>query len=161
MSVITLFCPLFHFLCNTFVVFFFLAFAIEIILFLFRIKNARLRSFCRLLPLLKLPLDASLYFSLDDHILFNFNPFSCQYYLLDFLVPHQGYCSIPNFVAKHFSNSAMLASLIVFFSITTIIFGAKVFQIIKSFHHLRVVLADVKLMRRKIENKKLNSTLKF
>lgn len=159
MSVITIFCPFFHFLCNTFIVFFFLAFAIEMILFLFKIRNARLRSFCRLLPLLKLPIDGCLYFCLDDHILFNFNPFSCQYYLIDFLVPHQGYCSIPNFVANHFSTSVMLMSLILFFSTTAIVFGTKVLQIIKSFCQLRAILSDVKVLRRKIENKKLKLKL--
>ena len=114
MSVISVFAPLFHFLFNSFVVFFFLAFAVEMIFFIFKIKNARLRSFCRLLPLLKLPIDACLYFCFDDYVLFNFNPFSCQYQVTHFLAPHQSYCSIPNFLAMHFSNSAMLTLLILF-----------------------------------------------
>lgn len=159
MSVIALFAPLFHFLFNTFVVFFFLAFAVEMIFFIFKIKNARLRSFCRLLPLLKLPLDACLYFCFDDYVLFNFNPFSCQYQVTHFLAPHQDHCSIPNFLTMHFSTSAMLALLTLFFSATVIIFGAKVYQIIKSCLHLRTVLADAKIMSRKIENKKLGMTL--
>lgn len=159
MSVISVFAPLFHFLFNTFVVFFFLAFAIEMIFFLFKIKNARLRSFCRLLPLLKLPFDACLYFCFDDHVLFNFNPFSCQYQVTHFLAPHQSYCSIPNFLAMHFSNSAMLALLILFFSATIIVFSAKVYQIITSFYHLRMLLAESEVMERKIENKKLGLSL--
>ncbi len=159
MSVISVFAPLFHFLFNSFVVFFFLAFAVEMIFFIFKIKNARLRSFCRLLPLLKLPIDASLYFCFDDHVLFNFNPFSCQYQVTHFLAPHQNYCSIPNFLAMHFSNSAMLILLILFFSATAIIFGAKVYRIITSLYHLRMVLAESKVMERKVENRKLALTL--
>lgn len=159
MSVMSVFAPLFHFLFNSFVVFFFLAFAVEMIFFIFKIKNARLRSFCRLVPLLKLPIDAGLYFYFRDYVLFNFNPFSCQYQVTHFLAPHQNYCSIPNFLAMYFSNSAMLTLLILFFSATTIVFGTKVYQIITSLYHLRAILAESKVMGRKIENKKLALTL--
>lgn len=159
MNVISIFAPLFHFLFNSFIVFFFLAFTVEMIFFIFKIKNARLRSFCRLLPLVKLPVDASLYFYFDDYVLFNFNPFSCQYQVTHFLAPHQTYCSIPNFLAMHFSDSAMLVILILFFATTTIIFGAKVNQIIRSLYQLRTILAESKVMRRKIGNKKLAQTL--
>lgn len=159
MSTVQMFAPLFHFLFNTFVVFFFLAFAVEMIFFFCKIKNARLRSFCRLLPLLKLPLDTCLYFCFDDNVLFNFNPFSCQYQVTQFLAPHQAYCSIPNFLAMHFSTSAMQALLILFFSVTTIVFGAKVYQILKSFYHLRIILMESKMMERKIENKELAPVL--
>lgn len=159
MSVMTVFAPLFHFLFNTFIVFFFLAFAIETIFFLFRIKNARLRSFCRLLPLVKLPLDACLYFCFNEYVLFNFNPFSCQYNVTHFLAPHQDYCSIPNFLALHFSPSAMGALLFLFLVATTTVFGAKVYQIVRSFRHLRTILAEVKVLERKVENEKLASVL--
>lgn len=159
MDLITLFSTLFHFLFNTYVVFFFLAFAVESIFFIFKIKNARLRSFCRLLPLFKLPIDACIYFMFDDHIFLNLNPFSCQYYLMNFLMPHYCYCSIPNFFAMHFSSFAMLATLILFFTITTIVFGRKIFQIIKSLLHLKAIFSDVEPMRRKIENKKLSLSM--
>jgi beta-lactamase regulating signal transducer with metallopeptidase domain len=159
MSVISVFAPLFHFLFNSFVVFFFLAFAVEMIFFIFKIKNARLRSFCRLLPLLKLPVDACLYFYFNDYVLFNFNPFSCQYQVTQLLAPHQTYCSIPNFLAMHFSTSEMLAILIFFFTSTAVVFGGKVYQIIKSLSHLRIILAQSKLMARKIDNEELAQAL--
>lgn len=44
-------------LLNSFLVFFILAFIVEACLFLFRIKNARVRYVCRLVPILKLPFD--------------------------------------------------------------------------------------------------------
>lgn len=159
MSVMTLFAPLFHFLFNTFVVFFFLAFAVEMIFFIFKIKNARLRSFCRLLPLLKLPLDAFLYFCFNDYVLFNFNPFSCQYNVTQFLAPHREHSSIPNFLSMHFSTPAMLTLIILFFSVTAMIFSIKLYRIIHSLRHLKMILADVKLMTRKIENKQIEAKL--
>lgn len=159
MTVLSVFAPLFHFLFNSFVVFFFLAFTVEMIFFIFKIKNARLRSFCRLLPLLKLPIDAGLYFCFNHYVLFNFNPFSCQYQVTHFLAPHQNHCSIPNFLTMHFSNSAMVALLILFFSATIIIFGAKVYRIITSLYQLRIILAESKVMDRKVENRQLALTL--
>lgn len=76
---------IFHLLLNSFFVFIVLAFLVESILFLFQIKNSRMRYFCRLLPILKLPLDL-LVFSFFNDPLVNFNPLSCQLQVQEWLM---------------------------------------------------------------------------
>lgn len=76
---------LFHYVLNTFLVFILLAGLVEVFLFLFRPKHARLRYFCRLLPLLKVPFDLLFFEFYGESVLINFNPFSCDVYFQQFL----------------------------------------------------------------------------
>jgi Zn-dependent protease with chaperone function len=155
-----IFSTLFHLAFNSLLVFFVLALVVEIFLFVFRIKNARLRAFCRLMPLLKLPIDVFLYLGVEKHIFLNLNPFSCQQYLLNFFIPEGRYCSIPNFFALQLPHTWMALFLVLFFSFTAFIFGHKVFQILKTSFYLKEILSCVKRCERAIENEKLKFSLK-
>lgn len=78
----SLFSNMFHIFFNTVMIFFLLSLFIEFILFACRIKNSRIKTFFRLLPLIKIPLDILLLKVFYMNSFFNLNPFSCEYYLL-------------------------------------------------------------------------------
>lgn len=75
-----------HFFLSSLLVFTITAGLMEFGLWFFRVKNSRLKSICRLLPILKLPLDLLLYKFSAWNIFMNFNPFSCQFYIEKMLV---------------------------------------------------------------------------
>lgn len=74
-----------HLAFNTFLVFLVLAGSIELLLFLFGIKNGRLRTICRLLPVAKLPFDFLIFGLYGESFLMNLNPFSCEIFFNDTL----------------------------------------------------------------------------
>lgn len=77
---------LFHLALNSLLVFFILAMLVEFTLFLFQVNNCRIRYICRSIPILKLPFDLLVFTFCDENLFVNFNPFSCELYLQDFIL---------------------------------------------------------------------------
>ena len=70
---------LFNIFLNSFITFFSIVILVKIFLWLFRIKTTRLKIFCRLIPLLKLPLDLLLYDFSKWGYLHQINPLTIPY----------------------------------------------------------------------------------
>ncbi len=86
MSASSTFLQISHFFVSSLLVFSVTALLIEGGLSLFRVKNPRLRVLCRLLPIMKLPLDLLLYKFSNWNFFTNFNPFSCQFLIEEAIV---------------------------------------------------------------------------
>jgi len=165
--IVPVFSTIFHLFFNSFIVFLGVASAIELFLFLFRVKNARIRVFCRLLPIVKLPLDVILYLLSAKHLFFNLNPFSCEKYFLDFIVkwfcPNGvtvSYNSVPDFFVMHLPESLIVVLLSLGGLLTVILLGMNVLQIIKAKRYLKSIFASSQPCTRKLTNEKLINNLK-
>lgn len=121
-----------HLMLNSLLVFFFLACCVELSLFIFRIKNPRVRYFCRTLPLLKIPFDLFLFTFYGDSLFFNLNPFSCEFMVHDWI---KGYwpstvCAKPHLFIPYYLTSRLSTLQLNIFTITTLLIalGAIVYK---------------------------------
>lgn len=76
---------IFHLVFNSLFVFIALSLFVELFLFLFQIKNARLRTVCRYFPIFKLPFDLLIFTFFDESLFVNLNPFSCELFFQNFI----------------------------------------------------------------------------
>lgn len=142
-----------HFLFNTFVVFLVLALFIECILWIFRIHNPRLRYFCRLLPLAKIPFDFIVFFFVGSSLFFNLNPFSCEVYTSDFVASlfHierslQSHLILPQYIASLIPTWGL--NFISIIAVTVAVLGIcrKTFQLIVSLRGRKKLIAKATLL---------------
>ncbi len=135
---------IFHLVLNSLLVFFVLALLIELFLFVFRIKNARLRTICRFFPILKLPFDLLVFSFYGENLFVNLNPFSCEVFLQEFitkLLPMgETPTIIPQYIAGHIPSVyyKLLTGGIAFLSLGII--GRKAVQLMRSRSYLKKIL---------------------
>ena len=86
-----------HLMINSLIVFIGLAFFVELLLYVFKIKNSRICYICRTLPFLKIPFDALILGFYGDSLFINLNPLSCEIYVHELL-------------SHFFSNSLQISS---------------------------------------------------
>lgn len=138
---------------NSFLVFAVLALLIESCLFLFRIKNARARYICRLIPVLKLPFDLLVFAIYGESLFVNLNPFSCEIYLREFIKTVFSIDQpIPQYIASHFApvTRKIFSSLVVLTSSFLIV--RKLIRIVSSRRYIKKALASSTPCERAIAN---------
>lgn len=162
---------IFHWVLNSLLVFLVLTFAVELCLFVFKINNSRLRYFCRSLPILKLPFDMIVFALFDESFLINFNPFSCEMYLQDFLLnlfpnsmkaelaPNQ-HLIIPAYLANLLPPLVLKLFIIVIISIAIILLTTRFIKFFSNLNHFQTLLKTGIPCPRYIQNEKLNSQIK-
>src|ERR1700722_145167 len=130
-----------HFILNSLFVFLILSLLIESFFYLFRIKNARVRYFCRFLPILKLPFDFSVFLFYGESVLINLNPFSCEIYVHELLTQLFGikeissvqeHLVIPQYIAKQIPSFWLHSLTCVVIVITTVGILRKCIQFLSS-----------------------------
>ena len=145
-----------HLAFNTFLVFLVLAGAVELLLFLFGIKNARLRTILRLLPVIKLPLDLLVFGLFGESFLVNLNPLSCEIFFKSML---SGFASIPAYMASKmppFVVQALVSGIAIFSAFKTI---QRWFELIRSSQFVKKVRQTSFLCQRPITNELLKEKL--
>lgn len=159
---------IFHLVLNSLFVFFALTLLIELFLFVFRIKNARLRTICRLFPIVKLPFDIFIFSFFGESLFVNFNPFSCEVYLKEFitkLLPMKGGMGggaptiIPEYIAAHIPSFYFKWLTLGIASLSLFTIFRKAVQLIKSRTYLKKVLLSASPCRRFITNGQLREKL--
>ncbi len=162
---------IFHLLLNSFIVFITLTFFIEMFLSIFKITNSRLRYLLRLLPILKFPFDLIVFFFFDENLFVNFNPFSCQVYMHDFitsiahlhiqneLAPTEHFI-IPQYLASYIPPNLLNTTVILMLAISSIIIMRKIYLFSKSRSLLKKIFNSSSPCTRPIYNSNLLDKLK-
>ncbi len=158
---------IFHLFLNSLIVFCVLAFFVELTIFVFQIREARIRYWCRSLPILKLPFDLLFFIFFDEGLITNLNPFSCQVFTYEFItslfpVVHQAgdHIIIPAYIASYIHPT--LFNFIVG-AITVIAIGAiarKIILFALSRSYLNKVFRSSQPCYREIQNDQLSFALK-
>jgi beta-lactamase regulating signal transducer with metallopeptidase domain len=161
---------IFHWVLNSFLVFIVLTMLIEFALYAFNISNARVRYLCRSLPIIKLPLDLLIFALFDENIFLNFNPFSCEMYLQNFildlvplplkadLAPNEQLI-IPLYIAG-FIPASILKFIVVSVTVVAIVLlTRKLFMFLSYRNYLKKLLKSSLVCERFITNAKLKSNL--
>lgn len=155
---------IFHLIVNSILVFIVLAFLIEIIIAVFRVKNARVRYCFRLIPLLKFPFDLIIFLLLGNSFFHNYNPFSCEFEVinyvqtalsLDFPVSDQQPFLIPQYIASFLPETLLNIFLGIAIITSISIFLLKFTQLIRSNLYLDHLLKKAKPVSKRIVNPKL------
>jgi beta-lactamase regulating signal transducer with metallopeptidase domain len=162
---------LFHYALNSLLVFILLVGIIELFLFLFRVHNPRVRYICRLLPILKLPFDYIVFETYGESLFVNFNPFSCELQLQQFLMnlvpgwidPQTEYAAhviLPQYLSRYIPSfwMSMLSAFIIITSL--VVLARKVYLFVQSRNYFRDVLKTASSCTRPIFNPELNVRLK-
>ncbi|MCX6990753.1 MAG: hypothetical protein NTX49_06815 [Chlamydiae bacterium] len=159
-----------QFILSSLVVFVSTALLVEISIFLFKIKNNRIRTLFRYVPIVKLPFDLILYILSACAHFTNFNPLSCQSYVenmivrifhLDVQVTGSIYTTHPfaEYLSKHLP---MLGLQITAVAIGSVLLGMiihKFIVVIKSFTKLQsICVASIPSIRR-VTNERLKDRL--
>ncbi len=149
------------FLISTFLAFFSAAFVVEIAIALFRIKKHRVRSVLRLFPMLSLFVDFFLSKLSTGNLL---NPLYCEsciqklffHFAPEFkryLAEHQ--IAWSRHLASQVPDSLFTAFLLVFSSLSAIIFVRKIIQIVSFHRSLQTSIERGDVCQRRIENQSL------
>lgn len=151
---------LLHLIFNTLIVFLLMAFSIELFLFLLRIKNARVRYFCRLLPIFKIPFDALIFFAYGESLFINLNPFSCEVYVSDLLLKFfpihtEKHLIIPQYIAGQISSFYLTCFTVITLMIALLGISRKISQLLRSIKYLKEVIHSSYPCSREIQNKTL------
>lgn len=161
---------IFHLFLNSLFVFLILTCFVEFFLFMFKVDHARLRYVYRLFPLLKLPFDLLVLGIYGENLFINFNPFSCEMYMHEFityLLPHQMQTDLSpgeHFVIPTYLAAQIPAASLQFFIwgviiISLLAIGRKIFLFIKSKNDLEKILSRSTSCSRKIFNSHLLNCL--
>lgn len=154
---------IFHLIINSLFVFLILATVIEASLFIFKIKNARTRYLCRLLPILKIPVDLFAFGVFGESLFLNLNPFSCEIYLNHFIttlfnIPPD--IPIPQYIASKLPPLYLNLFGIAVIAISILLFTRKCARVIASQIYLRKVLSLSTPCPRSIFSERIQSELK-
>ncbi len=155
---------IFHLLLNTFLVFLALALLIEGGLSVFRIKNKRLRVFCRLLPFIKLPFDFLIFAFHGTSFFFNINPFSCEFFVKEMLEGLIHFPSNSNFFLPEYVGMLIPPAFFTFFTafviaITSLMAIKKSVQFLVAWKHLKKIIRESTPCTRQITNLYLRESL--
>lgn len=148
------------------VFFFLISMVIEAGLYLFKIKHPRIRAYCRVFPIIKIPIDLLCFKYLD--LLHNFNPFGCGSRVNQIIInlnPEIGegpYSIITRWVAMHLPISPLFNILIagILLAIFTIS-GIKALKFVKAALYLRTLYQTATPCLRPIFSHKLSTELLF
>lgn len=161
----------FHLVLNSLLVFILLAFFIECILYVSRVKNFRLRYICRSLPILKIPFDLLLFSFYDELPFINLNPFSCQIFAEEFmtkLLPTAiqsdtstgEHLIIPRYIAMHLPNSIVQGIVFLTIVLSTTVVSRRIYEYFTFRRDLKQFLKTSHHCDRVIHNGKLQEMLK-
>lgn len=161
---------IFHLVLNSLFVFCVLIALIECTLLFLNVRSPRIRYMCRLLPLLKLPFDIILFETYGESLFVNFNPFSCEIYLHQFITNlFPTYFDPSVGIGHHVIIPEYISSLIPSFWFTLLISGIAVFSIVamgRKFllfiyfrKYLKNILNNSQLCERPILNPQLKKQL--
>ncbi len=159
---------IFHLVLNSFFVFFATAILIELLLFLFKIKKARIRYLCRLFPILKLPFDLLVFGIYGESFFINLNPLSCEMFVQNIIAKFlqiepkadEGlFTIIPESIAKVIPDPYFKGFIIGTLFISILIMSRKVFHFVTSRIQLKKILQDSSICERMISNQQLNKNL--
>ncbi len=153
---------IFHLVINSFFVFLLLAAVVEISLFIFKIKSARTRYICRLLPILKIPVDLFVFGVFGESLFLNFNPFSCEIYLNNFIatlfnIPPD--TTLLQNVASKLQPIYLNLFAISVVAISTLLFSYKCARLIVSQIYLRKILSLSVPCQRSISSQRIQTEL--
>jgi Zn-dependent protease with chaperone function len=152
-------------LLGNLLVFFAMAFTVELSLVGFKVQNPRIRAFFRCLPIVKLPLGLVLYGIIDVNL------FSCQSLLKPvfcelfftketFLEYSQSGLSLPSYFAAQVPQKVLFGFFAAFLAISVSIALKRAYQCLYLIHYLRKVCRKAKKVSRPILNLKLKNALK-
>lgn len=153
---------IFHLVINSFFVFLLLAAVVEVSLFIFKIKSARIRYICRLLPILKIPVDLFVFGVFGKSLFLNLNPFSCEIYLNNFIttlfnIPPD--TTLLQYVASKLQPIYLKLFAISSVAISLLLFSYKCTRLIASQIYLRRILSLSVPCHRLISSKRIQSEL--
>ncbi|MCH9626501.1 MAG: hypothetical protein S4CHLAM2_01230 [Chlamydiales bacterium] len=156
----TLLIQLAHFFISSLLVFTGTILLLELGLFLFRVKNPRLRSLYRLLPILKLPLDLILYKFSGWNLFTNFNPLSCQYsfekmILNWFHIEAEGTTPLATVLSQSLPAGLLSTSVILIVSLSILLLLKRLFACFSGFKQLGIIRQTAEPTTRKITNPQL------
>ena len=163
---------LFHLLLNSFIVFVILTLLIDLFLSIFKITNARLRYLLRLLPILKFPLDLLVFIVFDENLFVNFNPFSCQVYMQDFitsfahlhiqneLAPTENFI-IPQYLASYIPSRLLKTTIASMLVVSALIIIRKGYLFWKARSYLNMIQISSSPCIKPIYNSNLLHKLKY
>lgn len=149
---------------STLVMFFLMVLVIETVLYVFKIKNARVRALIRAIPILKLPLEV---FFEREGLLIDINVFSCTSMLKQWIVPLfiaedqllTANLTLCQYIALQIPTVLTLfcaVSLVLFLGITIY----KTAQLFYAFYELKKICATAEVYEREITNIKLKEKIK-
>ncbi len=149
-----------HFFISSLLVFTGTILLMELGFLLFRVKNPRLRSLCRLLPILKLPLDLVLYKFSGWNLLTNFNPLSCQYsfekmILSWFHIEIEGPSPLATFLSRSIPVYLLSMGVILVVTLSILFLLKRLFACFSGFKQLQVIRNKAELSTREIVNQQL------
>ena len=159
-----------HIVLNSLLVFLVVAFFIECILWLFKIRNARTRALLRALAFFKIPVDVIAFTVFDSDILINLNPFSCQVFFADViksltsdavaadLSPGE-HLIIPQYIAMHIPPLWLHGFMITVLTISGAGLVCKSIQFLRSFRYVNAILQESILCERVVGNRDLTVAL--
>lgn len=154
---------IFHLIINSLFVFLILAAVVEISLLIFKIKSARIRYICRLLPILKIPIDLFVFSVFGESLFLNLNPFSCEIYLNQFFTTLLNIplgTPIPQYIASKLPPLYLNLFAISVVVISILLFTRKCARVIASQIYLRKILSASVLCRREIFSERIRGELK-
>ncbi len=169
MNPITLF--LFNFFLNSIFVFFTSWLLVEALLFIFRIKNFRIKYFARCIPIIKIFVDLSLYNFSKWAVLHNINPILCKAgsrtlsiglgannfipnIFISFHLPENITFSLTDIIGISIGNAKMITIIIIFMLVST--YGLTRFII--SYKEKKLIL---KKMLRNLANTKISTSNEY
>ena len=155
------YCDCLHVIFNSLLVFFVLSLAIELSFCIFNVKNFRVRSMCRLIPIFKLPIDTLYYLLLGGHFPTNVNPFACESYCLRLFFPDiPDLLLVPTFF-NSIPSSLMVTLSIPFILITVSIASSRIYQFFMTHYFVKNIVLEAILCSQPITNHKLSQKLKL
>lgn len=141
---------IFHLVLNSLLVFMVIALAIEFTLWMLKIQSPRVRVMCRALPFLKIPFDFLVFVFFDDSLLLNFNPFSCELFVQEWLGQFLAmvdtrqltaiqHVVIPQYIAMQLPPYLLHAVVIAIVTVSCLGLLYKLFNLVQSQLHLRAM----------------------
>jgi len=161
---------LFHLLLNSFIVFVVLTLLTNLFLSISKITNPRLRYLLRLLPILKFPVDLLVFIFFGENLFLNFNPFSCQVYMQDFMTSFAHvhiqnelapeHFIIPRYLASYIPSHLLNITVIGMLAISSMIIARKVYLFWQARAYLKKIFISASPCTRPIYNSNLLNKLK-
>lgn len=161
-----------HFFLNSLLVFFILTMLIDFFLSAFQVKNSRVRSICRMIPILKLPIDMLFFVLLGfaDTFFVNLNPFSCEIYLQKLIlsilpssIQHELSALesfiVPKYISEQIPAMGLKVGIALFLMMSGILIFRKICHILQSKRGLAAMFNQSSPCLREIANQKLKSEL--
>lgn len=156
-----------HLILNSILVFFCIALACEFFLYIFNIKNSRVKLICRSLPFLKIPFDILIFLVYGDSLFFNVNPFSCEVFVFELIanyVPlnlsNENHLVIPQYIAGQIPSFWLMILTIVVCSATVSGIGRKLYLLYLSKKDLKDILQTAMPFQVSVRNDQLKKALR-